>query len=177
MKRQDKKTQTAFIERCKKIAMLSKYFETYGCELDEASAVRPYNDHPDWVHKCIEVANDDNYLDKVEYSPMCGVSVDGTEIPTEVLFGGVREMLITIVHAYLDYWKGALLDHTNEMAEAVDYTIDYKELSDDACTEYYELMYYNDRLGWVMSECVYGNLVLDEHADYNELLECLIQQD
>lgn len=177
MKRQDEKTQTAFIERCKTIALLSKYFETYGCELDEASAVRQYDDHPDWVHKCIEVAKYDNCLDKVEYAPMCGVSIKGTEIPSEALFGGVRELLVTIVHAYLDYWKGALLDHTNAMAESVDYTIEFNETSDDACTAYYELLYYNDRLGWLMDESVYRNLVLEEHEDYNDLLSCLIQQE
>ena len=66
--------------------MLSKYFKTQDCELEEAAEVRSCDDRPDWVQECVEIAKDPTRIDMVEYSPMCGVSISGIEIPTFVLF-------------------------------------------------------------------------------------------
>lgn len=168
MKRQDKKKQNDFIERCKKIALLSKYFETNDCEIDDAAVVRSYDDRPDWVQKCVEIAKNPELIDMVEYAPMCGVHVDGTEIPTTALFNSTHELLTEMVHEYLNYWRGKLLDHIIEMSEAVTYIITENEPNDDICTEHYEIMYYNDRIGWLADK--YESF-LDPDIDLNELLD------
>lgn len=170
MKRQDKKTQNDFIERCKKIALLSKYFETHDCEIDGDAPVRSYDDRLDWVHKCIEIAKDPTSIDMVEYSPMCGVHVDGTEIPTAALFNSTHEMLTEMVHEYLNYWRSKLLDHIIEMSEAVTYIITENEPNDDVCTEHYEIMYYNDRISWLADKY---SMILDPDIDLNEIFEDL----
>lgn len=170
MKRQDKKTQNDFIERCKTIAMLSKYFETQDCELDDAAAVRSCDDRPDCVQKCVEIAKNPERIDMVEYSPMCGVHIDGTEVPTAALFNSTHEMLIEIGHEYLNYWIGALLYHTEELSEAVNYIIMENEPNDDVCTEHYEIMYYNDRLGWLADKY---SMILDPDMDFNEFCKYL----
>lgn len=167
MKRQNEKTQNDFIERCKKIALLSKYFETQDCELDDAAAVRSYNDRPDWVQKCVEIAKNPERIDMVEYSPMCGVNIDGTDIPTTALFNSAHELLITMTHEYLKYWRDALLYHTEELVEAVNYIIHENEPNDDVCTEHYEVMYYNDRLGWLDDKY---SMILNPDIDFDELL-------
>lgn len=168
MKRQDKKTQNDFIERCKTIALLSKYFETQDCELDDAAAVRSYDDRPDWVQKCVEIAKNPERIDIVEYSPMCGVDIDGTDIPTAVLFNSTHEMLTEMVHEYLNYWRSKLLDHVIEMSEAITYIIKENEPNDDVCTEHYEVMYYNDRLGWLADKY---SMILNQDIDFNEFLD------
>lgn len=167
MKRQDKKKQNDFIERCKKIATLSKYFETCDCKLDNVATIRSCDDRPDWVQKCIEIAKNPECIDMVEYSPMCGVYIDDTIIPTEALYS-IHELLTTIVHEYLSYWRDALLYHTEDMSAAVNYIIYVNEPNDDVCTEYYEVMYYNDRLNWLADKY---SMILNEHIDYNELFK------
>lgn len=172
MKRQDKKTQNEFIERCKKIAMLSKYFETHECEIDADIAVRPHDDHSYWVHKCIEIAKDPELIDTVEYSPMCGVSIAGIEIPTNALFNSTHEMLTTLVRSYLKYWRNALLCHAEEMSEAINYMIfsNKNAPNKDVLTEHDEIMYYNDRIGWLMGK--YESF-LDPDIDLNEIFKDL----
>ena len=170
MKKQNKKTQNEFIKRCKKIAMLSKYFEICDCKLDDVATIRSYNDRPDWVQKCIDIAKNPEHIDMVEYSPMCGVDIDGTDIPIKALFNGIHELLTEIIHEYLNYWRSALLYHTEEMSEAVNYIIMENEPNDDVCTEYYEIMYYNDRLSWLADKY---STILDSDTDLHKLLSCL----
>ena len=178
MKHQDEKIQRQFIERCVKIHVLSGFFKTHGGKLStlgDEIKIRDCFDHPDWVNECIKVSDTEN-LDDIVYAPMCGIKVGDTgSIPSEVIFGSVDEMISYTAKSFLEYWKAKMLENANDMAGAIDYTLENCEPTDDTFSEYCEIRYYLNRLLWLSSE----DFILEEELKdfgYEELVEKFLQE-